>query len=128
MHYEIYLPFPPSNNNYYVKTKRGIFISQKGKRFRAATAESIAEQLPGVFINDRMLVETIYFMPDKRKRDIANYSKALHDSITNAGLWEDDELIDQCFEYRGGVIREGRVFMRITDAGPVIPIGGTIPD
>ena len=128
MHYELYLPFPPSNNNYYVKTKRGIYISQKGRKYRAETAESIAEQMPGVFIQDRIMVETIYFAPDNRGRDIANYSKALHDAITNAGMWNDDELIDQNLEYRGGSMKGGKVWMRITDAGPVIPIGMTLPD
>ena len=128
MHYELYLPFPPSNNNYYVKTQRGVFISQKGRKFRADTAEAINEQLPGVLIEDRMLIETVYFMPDRRRRDIANYSKALHDAITEGGLWEDDELIDQNFEYRGAIHRLGSVFMRITPAGPIIPVGGYPPE
>jgi crossover junction endodeoxyribonuclease RusA len=123
MHYEIYMPFPPSNNNYYVKTQRGIFISQKGRKFRQAVAETLAQQMPSVHITDRILVETVYYMPDRRKRDIANYSKALHDAITVAGLWEDDELIDQNFEYRGGITKNGAVFMRISDAGPVLPFG-----
>jgi crossover junction endodeoxyribonuclease RusA len=128
MHYEIYLPFPPSNNNYYMKTQRGVYISEKGRKFRDEVAEAISQQLPGEFIDDRMLLETIYFMPDKRKRDVANYSKALHDAITVAGLWEDDSLIDQNFEYRGQVHKKGSVFLRITPAGPVMPVGTTPPE
>lgn len=120
MLYEIYLPFPPSNNNYYVKTARGIFISAKGKGFRAKVEQSVIEQLPGVTLSQRLLLETIYFMPDKRRRDITNYSKALHDAISHAGLWEDDELIDQNFEYRGSVVTNGFVHMRISEAGPII--------
>ena len=129
MNYEIYLPFPPSNNNYYVKTQRGVFISQKGRKFRDQVQAAILAQLPGVHIDYRMLVETVYFMPDKRRRDIANYSKALHDAITEAGLWEDDELIDQSFEYRGAVVKPGgNVFVRISPAGPIIQVGQVPPE
>jgi len=128
MNYELYLPFPPSNNNYYVKTQRGVFISQKGRKFRHDVELAILEQLPGVNIDERMLVETVYFMPDRRRRDIANYSKALHDAITEAGLWEDDELIDQNFEYRGAVHKNGSVFVRITPAGPVLAVGTSPPE
>lgn len=127
MHYELYLPFPPTNNNYYVKTGRGVYISHKGRKFRDEVAEAVIEQLPGVHIDDRILVETVYFMPDKRRRDIANYSKALHDALTLSGLWEDDELIDQNFEYRGAVTRGGSVMVRITDAGPIIQVGQAPP-
>lgn len=128
MHYEIYLPFPPSNNNYYVKTQRGVFISQKGRKFRHDVAEAIEQQLPGCRIDERILVETVYYMPDRRRRDIANYSKALHDAITEGGLWEDDELIDQNFEYRGEVCKKGSVFVRITPAGPILKVGQHPPE
>ena len=134
MHIELYLPFPPSNNNYYTHTRRGIFISKKGRDFRQATAEAVNEQLCGSapdlpLITSPMLIETVYFPPDRRKRDIANYSKALHDALTLAGLWEDDSLIDQNFEYRGQLCpdRSGSVFMRIVDAGPLIQNPQSLP-
>ncbi len=123
MIYEIYLPFPPTVNNYYVKTKRGVFISMKGKKFRAEVAEAVNEQLPGVSLDDKLLVEVVLFPPDKRVRDLGNYDKAMMDAITEAGLWEDDSLIDQQMFYRGEVVKGGQVFMRITDAGPIIPLG-----
>jgi len=128
MFYEIYLPFPPTVNNYYVKTKRGVFISTKGKQFRAQVAEAIVEQLPDVFITDRMLVEVILYMPDKRKRDLGNYDKALMDAITEGGLWEDDELIDQQFFYRGCLTKGGQTYMRICDAGPILQLDQRPPD
>ena len=123
MHYEIYLPFPPTINNYYKKAKSGgRFISEKGRKFRDDVQVAVIEQLPDVYIDDRMLVEYILFPPDNRKRDTAdNYAKALLDALTHAGLWEDDALIDQCFSYRGEVrSRQGSTFVRVTDAGPII--------
>lgn len=128
MQYEIYLPFPPTVNNYYIKTKRGVFISQKGKKFRAEVEAAVVEQLPTVHIDERMLVEVVLYPPDKRKRDVDNYHKALFDSLTVCGLWEDDCLIDQAFVYRGEVCKSGSVFMRITDAGPILKLGQRPPD
>ena len=127
MVYELYLPFPPTINDYYVKTKRGLFISVKGRAFRTHTAEAIHQQIPGTLIETPMLVEIVLFPPDKRRRDIDNYNKALLDAVTHAGLWEDDSLIDQLFIYRGSSTpskKAGMVYMRITTpAGPVIPVG-----
>lgn len=128
MHYELYLPFPPTVNSYYSKTKRGVYISHNGRSFRDKTAEAIAEQI-GLAepITDKMLVEVVLYVPDKRLRDLDNYMKGLLDSITKASLWEDDSLIEQLFIYRGAVTRGGSTFVRITDAGPVMPLGVAPP-
>lgn len=128
MQYEIYLPFPPTVNNYYVKTQRGVFISQKGRKFRHDTAEAVNEQLPGVHIDEKMLVEVVLYPPDKRVRDLGNYDKALMDALTECGLWEDDSLIDQQFFYRGEKHKGGMVFMRITDAGPILRVTQRLPE
>lgn len=128
MNIEIYLPFPPTINNYYVKTSRGIYISSKGKKFRAAVEAEVVSQLGDwAATTDRLLLEVILWPPDKRKRDLDNYMKALLDSLTQCRLWEDDSQIDQLFVYRGAKVTNGSVFMRIQSAGPVIPVGSTIP-
>ena len=121
MFYEIYLPFPPTVNNYYSKSKAGgRFISHKGRAFRDMVIEEITAQLPGIAIDYRMLVEIVLFPPDNRIRNIDNYNKALLDAISHAGLWADDHLIDQLFIYRGQVRRSGSVYVRINEAGPTI--------
>lgn len=127
MLYELYLPFPPTVNNYYVKTKRGVFISMKGKAFRAQVAEAVIEQLPSAYIDDKMLIEVVLYPPDKRRRDVDNYMKALLDSLTECGLWEDDSLVDQLFIYRGEVHKKGMVFLRITEGGPILKVGQSPP-
>ena len=123
MFYELYLPFPPTVNNYYVKTARGMFISMKGKKFREEVAESIVQQLPGVFLQDKLLVEVILYPPDNRIRDLGNYDKALMDALTVGKFWEDDSLIDQAFYYRGEVYKGGMTYIRIQDAGPILKMG-----
>ena len=129
MHFELYLPFPPTVNNYYVKTSRGLFISQKGRKFRAEVYDCVHEQLAGFdTITDNMLVEIILYQPDRRRRDIDNYNKALLDAISHSGLWEDDSLIDQLFVYRGEKHSpSGSIFLRITDSAPVLPLGYELP-
>ena len=131
---EIYVPFPPTINSYYVKSRNGIFLSNKGKLFRASLAESVIEQL-GDFCpygspmspdpDIRLLLEVVLFMPDKRKRDLDNYMKALLDAFTCAGLWTDDSIIDQLFVYRGAVVKGGRTFVRVIKAAPIIPVNCT---
>jgi len=126
VNYELYLPYPPTVNSYYVQTRNGRFISGKGKAFRESVAQAIREQLPDVKLDASVLVEVVLYAPDARKRDIDNCTKALLDALTKAGLWTDDELVDQLFLYRGALARpSGSCFVRITDAGPRIPIGMT---
>ena len=124
--YELYLPYPPTVNNYYVKTRQGVFISKKGRQFRLAAAEAVNEQLPDTHITFKVLLEVVLYPPDNRKRDIDNCLKGLLDSMTKCGLWKDDVLIDQIFMYRGVKMAPyGMCFIRISEAGPLIPEGYT---
>jgi len=123
MHIEFYLPFPPSVNNYYVKTARGVYISNKGRKFRDQAAESVIEQLPGLVIPDRLLFQAVLFPPDNRRRDMDNYNKPLMDALTHIGLWGDDVQVDQLMIYRGETLKpKGMTFVRISLAGPVLPL------
>ena len=124
--YELYLPYPPTINSYYVKTRQGVFISKKGRVFREAAAEAVNEQLPDAAISFAVLIEIVLHPPDRRKRDIDNVVKPTLDALTKAGLWTDDVLVNQLFVYRGEIEPpSGSTFIRITQAGPVIPRGFT---
>ena len=91
-------------------------------------AEVVTSTLPDVRIEDRILLEIVLFPPDRRVRDIDNYNKALLDAISHSGLWVDDNLIDQLFVYRGIVrTNHGSVYVRITEAGPVISDVSMLP-
>lgn len=125
MHYELHLPFPPTDNNYYVKTRQGQFISLKGKKFRAEVAAEVESQLSGLArlpLDYPVQCDIIVYVPDKRRRDIMNYMKALADAMTQAGVWTDDSLIDQSHIYRGAVTYGGKIVVVIREAGPVIPL------
>jgi crossover junction endodeoxyribonuclease RusA len=131
MYYELYLPFPPTVNNYYKKSKSGgRFISEKGRRFRQDVVEAISEQIgSSVPLDDRLLVEVILFPPDNRARDVDNYNKALLDAITESGFWMDDKLVDQLFVYRGEVrSRRGSCYVRVSEAAPILKSVAQLPE
>ena len=73
-------------------------------------------------------MEITLFPPDRRKRDLDNYLKALFDAITKSGFWVDDSQIDQLMVYRGAIVDKGVIHIRIYEAGPIIPLGMRIPD
>jgi len=117
----LYLSWPPTVNNYYTHTRNGVFISKKGRLYKNAVESEIREQAPSVHITDRIAITVYMFPPDRRKRDLDNYMKALQDSISKAGLWEDDSLIDQVYMYRGEVIKGGQIVVKIEESGIILP-------
>lgn len=116
----IHLPFPPTVNTYYTKKKA---LSARGRKYKQAVSLSVHEQGMALLLEERLNLAIIFYMPDKRTRDLSNYLKALEDSLTEAGVWVDDEQIDQSTQYRGAVLSKGKVVLRISEAAPVLPIG-----
>lgn len=121
--YQLVVPWPPTVNNYYVKTKRGVFISQKGRLYRSQAAEAVIQQLPGVHLDEKLAVSCVLYPPDKKIRDVDNYMKGMLDALTDCKLWSDDSIIDQLYTYRGVTVKPklACVYLYITDAGPVLP-------
>lgn len=126
MDIELYLPWPPTVNDYYgvrvVKKRRIPYIKAKGKLFRGACEQQIAEQVGYLNIDEHLLVEVELYPPDKRRRDLDNYMKPLLDAITHAQVWADDSLIDQLFIYRGHPVKHGAVVVKIGLSGPLLTL------
>lgn len=124
MLFELYTAYPPTVNNYYVKTQRGVFISKRGKEFRDQLQKDVLEQLANMpTLRCRLAVEIVAWPPDHRRRDLDNIKKGLFDAMTHAGLWEDDSLIDQDFTYRGNPVLGGRLYIKVSEAAPCVPDG-----
>ena len=99
------LPWPPSLNSYWRSPNKGplagrTLISEKGRKYRKDVENktlmdlcNIAGGLRGAaFVGGERLSVAIYaYPPDKRRRDLDNLPKAVLDSLTNAGVWADDE-------------------------------------
>ncbi len=52
--------------------------------------------------------------PDNRSRDLDNYLKAIFDSLTHAGVWEDDSQVKKMAVEWGGTVKPGRAIITIT--------------
>ena len=123
MKIELFLPFPPSINSYYVKTRNGVFISASGKAYHKRVLEDIKEQCgPMKPLTSNVHLSVVLFMPDKRKRDLDNYMKPLLDSLTRCAFYEDDSQVDQLFVYRSAPRLCGSVFIRCTEAAPAVSL------
>ena len=118
------LPFPPSVNGYWRAPTKGRLagrhlISAKGRQYREDTIKSISHQWQGEPLSGRLAVKLVLIPPDRRQRDIDNYSKGLLDAITHAGVWKDDEQIDQLTIIRGNRSPGGGCLVEIVELGEV---------
>lgn len=114
------LPFPPSVNTYWRSPNSGPLkgrhlISAAGRAFQNSAYAAVLEQLHRMPkpITGPVAVEVTLFPPDRRRRDIDNYNKALFDSLTRVGIWEDDSQIKRMLVEWGPVTAAGKVEVRI---------------
>lgn len=119
------LPYPPSTNKYWRHITKGklagrVLISEEGRDYRAAI-QALAGKLPRFGGDVRLAFAMEVHAPDRRRRDLDNTLKATFDSLTHAGVWEDDSQIDSLTVQRG-YVDKGIGFLRVT----VTPLG-TIP-
>lgn len=111
---QIALPWPPSTNTYWRHPTRGKLagrhlISEQGRAYRAAVI-GIAPRLQ---LATRLAVHITVTPPDRRRRDIDNLLKGLLDSLMHAGVWLDDEQIDDLRITRTPAGKAGQVIVSI---------------
>ena len=90
---ELVLPWPPSVNRYWRTFRGRMIISADGRAYRKAVADQVLIQRGAKNYQTELKVVIEAWRPDRRKRDLDNLPKALLDSLTHAGVWEDDALI-----------------------------------
>ena len=106
---------PPTINHYYGQRPHGgRYIKPAGLAFRMAVAEIVAvagyKKMEG-----RISLFAAIYPADRRKQDIDNRAKSLQDALTHAGVWLDDEQIDDLHLVRREVIKGGLVKIVITE-------------
>lgn len=88
-------PWPPSVNNYWMHTRRGIYISAFGRAYRKEVWTEVKSRYPGhKAYSTPIEVSIVASPPDKRKRDLDNIFKSILDAMQHAGVYEDDGYID----------------------------------
>jgi crossover junction endodeoxyribonuclease RusA len=115
----------PSINNYYVKTRNGVFLSKTGRASRQSGIELIQGQFPGIeSIQYDIHLSIVLFPPNARSFDLDNRLKPILDTIQESGLIENDKQVQQLVVYRGQVVKSGAVYCVIREAGFIIPNTG----
>ena len=90
---EITLPWPPTVNTYWRQFQGRVLISKQGREYRKVVADQVMLQRAAKHLDHAVRVEIKAFRPDRRRRDLDNLLKALLDSMTHAGVMDDDALI-----------------------------------
>lgn len=91
------VPFPPSVNTYWRTFRGRMILSAKARQYRQDVIASLRPD-PDSRSTIRPLtcllaVTVSMHPPDKRRRDVDNYAKALLDAMKYAGIYEDDSQI-----------------------------------
>lgn len=125
----ICLPWPPSTNHMYRSIGRGrVIMSAEGRKYVAAVAKWVAISRSSGhqhlrYGKQRLSVEVVAQVPDKRRRDLGNLEKACFDSLTKCGVWDDDCQIDFFSFRRGGLYKGGRLDLTITEMTNLTTVG-----
>ena len=106
------LPFPPSVNHIYSRTRKGgVMLNPKARAYREEVIYLVGKV--HTMLTGRLAVRIDAYAPDRRKRDISNLEKCIGDALTHAGVWKDDEQIDQLIINRKSIEAPGRVIVTI---------------
>lgn len=111
----ITLPLPPSVNTYWRKSPHGMYITQQGKDFRQSVAEIVAARECLKFGQKRLFLAVRLCMRDRRGSDLDNRLKALCDALEHAGVFDNDEQIDELCVVRGPIVKGGQCYVMIAE-------------
>lgn len=105
------LPWPPSVNHYWMRTRTGSRRSDKAERFLFECL-AVMHDVPGDlrFMNgERLRLRINASPPDHRCRDLDNILKAILDGLQHAGVYTNDNQIDELTVTRFPVVKGGAV-------------------
>lgn len=112
------LPYPPSVNNYWRRTKDGFYVSKKGVDFRNSVYLTALKNKATKNLSGSLKVEIFVTVPDRRARDLDNLGKAVCDSLKYSKVIEDDKYIDDIRIVRDGYEKKkGKIEVYIREIG-----------
>ena len=107
------LPWPPSVNHYWrhvvINGRPRTLLSKEGRAYKLAAADAVRQQRrgPSAPLSGRLAIAVTLFPPDRRSYDLDNRLKAVLDSLTTAGVWEDDRYVKIIHLEEGGIVKDG---------------------
>ena len=109
------LPWPPSVNHLFYTHGGRRHLSAKGRQYHkdASALVLASKDRPRSPIAGPLGLEIRAFPPDRRRRDLSNLVKVVEDSLTIAGVWEDDSQVDDLRVVREGVCAGGKVVVTV---------------
>lgn len=107
------LDFPPSLNHMWRQHGRHRPLSEAGRRYRKHVAEAIEHCESRLPLQGRLSVSIMLHRKDRRKYDIDNYAKAVLDSLQHAGVFADDEAVDELVIKRGSIEKHGMCVVQV---------------
>jgi len=90
-----------------------VLISRDGRSYRSRVGQIVAHSGAQRLGNARLAIDIVACPPDRRRRDIDNTLKATLDALVAAGLFADDEQIDDLHITRGVPDKPGRLEVTI---------------
>lgn len=88
------LPLPPSVNAIYKTTRTGrTYLSKEAKNYKKEILYLCQKNKFNIAINYLIELDIKIFKKNKRERDVDNYLKITFDSLQDAGVFQNDNLI-----------------------------------
>jgi crossover junction endodeoxyribonuclease RusA len=85
------------------------YLTQVASDYYSVIKQAVREQGKMVNLDMPLQVQCWLFPPDRRRRDMDNAWKVIADSITKAGVWQDDSQIRKLTLEWGGVHKGGMI-------------------
>ncbi len=96
-----------------------MYISQRGKDYRKEVGVIVLRERANQHLTCRLACRITVHPPDARKRDLDNLPKAILDSLQHAGVYEDDEQIDDLHILRKTPLKGGAILIQLEEC-PVL--------
>ena len=115
MEFKIVLPMPPSLNRLYRMGKGNFYTSSESKLYDNLVWAMVREtnQQNCFTEEDRLRLEIFVHAENNRKFDLDNLIKKCQDSLQFAGVYPNDNQIDELWVQRGEIRKPAEVYVYI---------------